>query len=389
MSDSHDSRFPDEPRLGELLREARESRGLDLSEVAGLTNVRKDYLAALEEGRYSALPEDVYSRNFLRLFAQAIGFDEVRAYELYRSERREMGGFNTIEQRLERDREMAADVPPVAHGTRWRETSGPGPGWAALLTTLLMVAAVVGLALWGFNSTFFNAGRDNAEGPTPAAGGAPTQERDVAEARAVAPGTEETQAETAASAIPRTVRLSVRSTPPGAEVTVDEFSLPGTTPIESAPVTARPSRTIRVALEGYEPFEAEFDLTFDRNLSFALTPVTLPPPAALQGADQGGVAAASPDGAPPATPQAAGPGQGPQATLVITEDSWLEVYSGTSRNQGSRLAFQTARAGQTFRFPLPIYVHMGNAGGVELSVDGQDRGPLGSSGEVRGVVIPR
>lgn len=384
MSDVEDRQNPPEPQLGDLLREAREERGLDLSDVAGLTNVRKEYLVALEEGRYADLPEDVYTRNFLRLFAQAVGFDVVRAQEMYRSEKREARGLDVNEQRLERDRELAADVRPVGDGSRWWETPASGSRWAPLVSTVLMVVAVVALALWGFNSTFFNTSRADPaeEAPAPSEAAAPREEAGQASPE-----------EAPQTGIPRTIRLSVSSNPPGAEVLVDEFPLPGTTPIESAPVTARPSRTIRVELEGYVPAEQEFDLTFDRNLSFALTPQSAAvdaqqaesgqSPDAVGGQGQGNEQGGEQGG------EAAQQGDEPQATLTITEDTWLEVYRGTSRNQGERLAFMTARAGQTLSYPLPVYIHVGNAGGVDLEVDGQSRGPLGSSGEVRGLAVTR
>lgn len=409
MSEITDPRFPDDPRLGDLLREARESRDLDLSDVAGLTNVRRDYLTALEEGRYRDLPEDVYTKNFVRLYSQAVGFDVVRALEIYRSERRDANVFNTSEQRLEHDREQAADVPPLSEGGPWWESLVPTPRWGALISTILMVGAVVALALWGFNSTFFNASRTSTTANSSAtnsgdAGMAPTDGR--------APAQEES-VEQALNTMPRTVRLSVSSVPAGAEVSVDEFPLPGTTPIESAPVTARESRTIRVTLDGYEPAEQQFDLTFDRNLSFALTPAGTP---AAEAGDDAAVGAATEPGTEPgeeplgeagvatgegaSSEQAAGDPAtqqadqavdqaADQATLRITEDTWLEVYQGTARNQGQRLAFTTARAGETLQFRLPIYVHVGNAGGVELTVAGQERGPLGSSGEVRGLAVTR
>ncbi|MEX2536557.1 MAG: RodZ domain-containing protein [Trueperaceae bacterium] len=389
MSELQDPRLPPDMRLGDLLREAREERGLELSDVAGLTSVRKDYLIALEEGRYSDLPEDVYTKNFLRLFAQAVGFDVVRAQELYRSERRNAKGFDTVEQKLERDRELAADVPPLGDGGRWWETPRSGPRWGPLVSTVVMVAAVVALALWGFNSTFFNTRGNNAGTPAGSAATADVENGPAARGNGI---------EDESSAIPRTVRLSLSSQPPGAEVTVDEFPLPGTTPIESAPVTARPSRVIRVTLEGYVAAEGEFDFTTDRNLSFALTPLSAGPQGALAvpdgdatvgdgaGEDTAAEDAAAGDGeSGEAAGQAAS--EGPQVTLTITEDTWLEVYQGTSRNQGERLAFTTARPGQTLNFPLPVYVHVGNAGGVELAVDGQSRGAMGSSGEVRGLAV--
>lgn len=398
MSELNDPRLQEGPRLGELLREAREERGLDLSQLSATTHVRADYLAALEEGRYSDLPEDVYARNFLRLYAQAVGFDTVRALELYRSERRDADGFNTVEQKLERDRELAANVPPATSGGRWWVQERPAPRWAPLLSTILMVAAVVGLALWGFNSTFFNPSRSTGE---IAAEQRRAGERERDEQQIAQPESERE--------IPRTVRLSVSSTPPGAEVLVDGFPLPGTTPIESAPVTARPSRTILVTLDGYEPAEAEFDLTFDRNISFALTPAArgqgadaTAPAQNADGPNAAGQTDATPDQAAPQQTPVAAPGQAAsaeqangavrgrgQATLTITEDTWLEVYSGTARYQGRRLAFTNARPGQVLSFPLPVYIHVGNAGGVELTVDGQERGTLGSSGEVRGVAVSR
>ena len=373
MSNAEDQQFSADPRLGDLLREAREERGLELSDVAGLTNVRRDYLEALEEGRYSDLPEDVYTRNFLKLFAQAVGLDAVRAQEMYRSERREGQGLDTTELRLERDREIASTVP-AGDGNRWWESPRSGPRWGPLISTVLMVLAVVAFALWGFNSTFFDASRETpAETPGESQPeGAPAQST-AAEAETEAAAAEE-------ETFPRTVRLSVESTPPGAEVLVDEFPLPGVTPIESAPVTARPSRTIRVVREGYLPYEEEFDLTRDRNLSFFLTPVTAEEqPTASEGNET--ATTVETDGATETA------GQEGEVVLTITEDTWLEVYSGTNRNQGDRLAFTTARAGQAFSYPLPVYIHVGNAGGVELTVEGEDRGVLGSSGEVLGLAV--
>ena len=66
---------PPEGGLGALLREARERAGLDLAAVADRTNVRKAYLEALETEDMGALPEAVYARNFLRLYARTVGVD--------------------------------------------------------------------------------------------------------------------------------------------------------------------------------------------------------------------------------------------------------------------------------------------------------------------------
>ncbi|MHB1355326.1 MAG: helix-turn-helix domain-containing protein [Anaerolineae bacterium] len=55
--------------IGSQLREARESLQLSLLEVERETRIRRLYLQALEEDRFSDLPDDVYTRGFLRNYA--------------------------------------------------------------------------------------------------------------------------------------------------------------------------------------------------------------------------------------------------------------------------------------------------------------------------------
>ena len=74
-------------KVGQLLQEARRQRGLEIKDIAASTHVRSEYLTALEEGRFSELPENVYTRNFLRLYAEAVGLDEQEVLEHYSMER--------------------------------------------------------------------------------------------------------------------------------------------------------------------------------------------------------------------------------------------------------------------------------------------------------------
>lgn len=61
--------------LGQQLREARQSRGLSIDEVAGGTRIRPAYIRALEEERFGDLPAPVYVRGFLRNYATFLGLD--------------------------------------------------------------------------------------------------------------------------------------------------------------------------------------------------------------------------------------------------------------------------------------------------------------------------
>ncbi|GAW91545.1 helix-turn-helix domain-containing protein [Calderihabitans maritimus] len=62
-------------RLGELLKAAREKKGLSLREAEEATKIRLQYLAALENEAYDQLPGRVYVIGFLRSYARFLGLD--------------------------------------------------------------------------------------------------------------------------------------------------------------------------------------------------------------------------------------------------------------------------------------------------------------------------
>lgn len=335
-----------------MLRAARESGGLDLGQISRSTAVRRDYLEALEDSRFEDLPEPVYVRNFVRLFAQAVGLDQRVALEMYTAEVAESAPARAAAEPDRRTPAAAAPDRPAAqerrqHDQRRRTNVG------AWLPILILVLLVVGLAVWGFNSSLFRPGTITTEQPGPVPG--------------TTPATESGPAPAPDSLAAATVRLSVSTEPPGARVLVDSFPLEGLTPISLAPVTARDPRLIRVELEGYEAQETSVDLTFDRNISFVLQEATEPE------------VTETADGGPVTEPlQAEG-----TITISVTDESWLEIYPGTAR-EGNPHVYTTAQSGQEYTFDLPVFIRVGNAAGVSVSVAGQNLGPLGSAGEITG-----
>jgi cytoskeleton protein RodZ len=85
--------------IGGTLREARTRGGLRLEDAAAATRIRMKYLAALEDERFGALPEDVYARAFLRTYADFLGLDG----DLYAAE---------LAARLEASRPPPPPPPP-------------------------------------------------------------------------------------------------------------------------------------------------------------------------------------------------------------------------------------------------------------------------------------
>lgn len=73
--------------LGDMLRDARESKGISLTEAERATKIRQKYLAALEEDNIAALPSPVYGRGFLRNYAVYLGLDADEALEMFEEAR--------------------------------------------------------------------------------------------------------------------------------------------------------------------------------------------------------------------------------------------------------------------------------------------------------------
>ena len=73
-------------KLGDVLRSAREAKGVDLARVERDTKIRTRYLSALESGGYRDLPGAVYTKGFLRNYGLYLGLDPEYLVDLYRLE---------------------------------------------------------------------------------------------------------------------------------------------------------------------------------------------------------------------------------------------------------------------------------------------------------------
>ena len=72
--------------LAEKLRALRRGQAVSLVMLEETTHIQRRYLEALEKGFYDELPEPLYTRNFIRAYARALGADETYFLELYEEE---------------------------------------------------------------------------------------------------------------------------------------------------------------------------------------------------------------------------------------------------------------------------------------------------------------
>ncbi|HHY47373.1 MAG TPA: helix-turn-helix domain-containing protein [Firmicutes bacterium] len=128
--------------IGERLKQGREAKKLSLDDVQEATKIRKQYLAAIEAGRFEELPGEVYVKGFIRNYADFIGLDGAKMVADYNSLKKGASG----------------ERPPALRDRATLERKGRGDfkkkarrEW--LFVTLLFIVAlgIAGFMLWGRN----------------------------------------------------------------------------------------------------------------------------------------------------------------------------------------------------------------------------------------------
>ena len=74
-------------RLGDALRQQREQMGVTLEQAAEDTRIREKFLQAIESGDYQSLPGTVYTKGFLRNYAEYLNLDAEEMLAIYTGER--------------------------------------------------------------------------------------------------------------------------------------------------------------------------------------------------------------------------------------------------------------------------------------------------------------
>ncbi len=124
--------FPE--RVGDRLKAARLTAGLDLSDVATKTRIPLRHLTAIEGGDYNSLPSPTYSIGFVKAYARTVGADEVALAAALRLEL----GQHPPEERYE---------PSFIE---------EGPGGPIPTRGLAITAALIGLAIVGAYLIWFS-----------------------------------------------------------------------------------------------------------------------------------------------------------------------------------------------------------------------------------------
>jgi len=118
--------------LGEKLRQAREERGISISEVAEQTRISAIYLESIENDDYKTLPGGIFNKGFVKSYAKFIGFDEQEALSDY--------------ARLASENEVLAEQPLKVYKP---EVLTDDTSSRSILPTLIFAVVILGLMTVG------------------------------------------------------------------------------------------------------------------------------------------------------------------------------------------------------------------------------------------------
>ena len=335
--------------LGTDLRRTREFRGYELVAVASALKIRPDYLRAIEDGRYDVLPGRAYALGFVRAYAGLLGLDVEEALARFKQE---ANGIDRVPV-------LTFPSPPP---------EGRVPGGAVLFASLVIGAALYGAWYW-LTARERSLAELVPEVPARlmqivsnlAPAGEPVTLRlpraDQAEAAVARP---EPQKPLAASSQP----VSPLAAPPGSQPAPASSTAPAAA-ASDAPASDVASDESPEEIDGVAPSPEEQPTAADAGRS--------PAPAPVQPKPQQTAAVPPP---PPAIEPTGG-----RVMLRAREESWVQVRDADN----SPVITRVLKPGDSVRVPdrAGLTLLTGNAGALEVLVDGEVVPPVGPKGQVR------
>ncbi len=318
--------------VGELLQERREDLGLALDEIGEMLRIKPGYLAALEQGRSHDLPGPTYAIGFVRAYADFLGLEVGSVLARFKSE--------------------AAGVtarPDLAFPVPLGERSLPG----GALVLVALIVALCGYGIWYYLSTE-ERNRPARVADVPAALQAPPTSPML-----VSPPSPQQ------AAAPANVAAAGPSQPAAA---------PSAPPTAGAPVVA-PS-----------PSPAATPPTPTLAPGALLSPIARASTANAPNSPPTQQATVQPAPAVPTSPAAPAPaanGSVPASRVAIraVTDCWIQVRGADQSIVFSRVL----KSGEVYNVPARagLSLRTGNAGALQVSVDGKPVPSIGSIGTLR------
>ena len=314
--------------IGETLRRERQRQNLALDTISRELKISARMLQAIEDEKFERLPGGVFTKAFVRQYAHYLGLDEE---DMANEVQRMLQPANDVPQFAGASRPAAPDPVQLPRVEEWENVGESHSQWSSSSLAALALVVVVMMACAGIYSWWQ---RERHTRPT-----AP------AEIAATHPNT------------------PVPSATPAPQQ--PDASAPAAPPVQASTTEAAPTAPATAAAVPAAP------ATADR---------TDAPPATETTAAAKPAATATPlAGTAPANPNAP-----VRVELVAAEPVWV-----LARSDGKYLFSGTIEANQTrlVEANSTVTLRLGNAGGVNITLNGKPIGAVGPKGQVRTVQL--
>jgi len=352
--------------VSEELRQAREDTGLTLRELSEVLRIRYIYLSAIEHGRWEDLPGPVYAIGFIRTVSLYVGLD---ADEMVRRFKAEVDGV---------DRRADLNFPVPAPESRM-----PG-GIMVLLALILAGAAYGGWYVFSAERSEQMAVIDDNSLPDRFA--AILQE----DGPLIRPASISDRRSAGAVMTPEEPVGILGAAPAATTAGTSAAPSAGSSPATVAGPTAAPAPTIVSGSTGIWPVRDASALvpggypiipgpTADRQPAGYIPTLEPPPGAAADTVDGAAVDDAASSLRPPEPEQVAA-AAATGVEIRATGDSWVLVRDAND----NMIMTGVMRDGEVYQVPDQpgLSLWTGNAGGLDIYVNGELAPSLGDQGEV-------
>lgn len=359
--------------VGAALARVRVARGLDIADVAAHLRIREMFLVALEEENLEQLPGNTYAIGFVRSYANLLGVNGEQAVALFKAERSDEAEQAALvfpepvaESRIPKGAILFISVllAATAYGG-WYYLSSHDVDLADLVPEVPSTLGGEGAPQTGVSpeqaaSTAATSTRAATVTPEPAAKQPPVAEAAPETApEPSAPKATSGNADTTSSSLTEEPAKSEAKPPSTAEAPADTGSAaPVVMPSKPPPGTEVPQTRAAEAL-----------------------PVPAPPPASEP--ESGDASTGATQAPPTADTQTANTSA--DIKLYAKSDSWVQIRG----KDGQVVLMRILRTGDTYDVPKEpgLTLMTGNAGAIEIRVNGKPVPPIGPEGAVRRDVV--
>ena len=326
--------------VGKLLSDARKSQGLEVADVARVLRISQKYLEAIEDGRNSDLPGTAYAIGFVRSYAEHLNLDGMEIVRRYKDEDKALA-----------DKTQLSFPKPIPEG---------GVPGAAVLG-LGVVIALVAYGVWYYNSNSDDVVMTRID-PVPEDMAAAPEVKEMPKAfvkvETTTPSVEDRVEEVIVNAAQDTIVVAEPEKVIEEVVKVIEATKPVEGAVVETPVVETPVEAVETIQAEAAKVEAAVETpTVETPVE---TPVTEAPAVEKEPVD-------------------IGPSR---VTVRALANSWIQVRD----RKVKRLLFtRLLREGDEYEVPYRagLYLMTGNAGALELLVDGKIVPSIGGIGDVR------